>query len=306
LSQRLTGVTQTPDGTLYIAGNPYAADTITITDGNVTFNGTPIAFSSAAINDIVVATGRGHDSVTATGTNENILAFLGTGNDTYRGGNLTDAVQGGAGHDDVRGGPGNDRLFGMIGNDTVMGEDGADIVSVDTGGTAGQTQTLNGGTGNDLLLVTGTSFNDRITVWDPDGNLGAIGSTLTVTVSNPVNSPAGLTVAVVGQVTISSVASGDTLLVAGGPGDDLIQLSNSTVTSSTVGLSATITGGPGNDTITAGLGADAIFGDRAAAVLPGDGDDTINSVDGAGNDVIHGGGGSNTITSDSGDQVFNP
>ena len=48
----LSGVTMTPDGTLYISGNPFAANTVTLSGSTVTFNGNGIRYSSAATNDV--------------------------------------------------------------------------------------------------------------------------------------------------------------------------------------------------------------------------------------------------------------
>src|SRR5262249_51044548 len=67
----------------------------------------------------------------------------------------------------------------------------------------------------------------------------------------------------VGQtVMINNVEAGDTLLVAGGPGDDVIQLENPNIANSRVRLPAILDGGAGNDTITDGLGVDALYGDE--------------------------------------------
>ncbi|NQT17348.1 MAG: FG-GAP repeat protein, partial [Planctomycetes bacterium] len=192
----LMGVTKTADGTLYVAGDPYAADTVTITNSSVTFanlnSGTPISYTAASINDIFVNTGPGDDTVTATGTDENILAMLGGGNDTYTGGDLIDAVLGGPGHDTLTGNSGNDRLYGMDGNDTVDGGAGNDTVSVGPGGLGGGIQSLSGGTGDDYLLIDGTEHNDRILVWDPDEDTGQVGTSLQAMVQSAAgNAPSG-------------------------------------------------------------------------------------------------------------------
>src|SRR5262249_60190430 len=77
------------------------------------------------------------------------------------------------------------RLYGMLGNDTALGGGGDDIVNTGEGGVFPGAQSLDGGAGNDKLYVSGTNFNDRITVWDPDGNNATSGSTLIATVDNP-------------------------------------------------------------------------------------------------------------------------
>jgi subtilisin family serine protease len=180
----LSGVTSAPDGTLHVAGSPFSSNTITISGTDVNLNGSIIPYSSATTNDIFVAGGTEPDVINAAGVNENILAVLGNGSDTFTGGDLIDAVLGGAGNDTLVGNSGGDRLYGMEGTDSVSGGSGADTVSVGQGGIAGQVQVLNGGTENDYLLIDGTTKNDRITVWDPDGNTGTIGNTLQARVSS--------------------------------------------------------------------------------------------------------------------------
>ncbi|MFV1968498.1 MAG: proprotein convertase P-domain-containing protein, partial [Pirellulaceae bacterium] len=180
----LSGVTLTPDGTLYVAGNPFTANAVTVTASNVDFNGTNIGYSAATTNDIFFSGSTEVDTFSASGVDENILAFLGVGNDSYTGGNLIDAVQGGPGSDTLNGNNGDDRLYGMIGTDTVDGGAGVDVVSVGPGGVGGQTQSLSGGTGNDYLFIDGTDANDSINVWDPDGTTASIGTSLMARVSS--------------------------------------------------------------------------------------------------------------------------
>jgi len=283
----LEGVTQSPDGTLYVAGNPFAANTISFSGfgPQVVFNGTPITFTPAAVKDVFITGGTEADVVDATNAPKNVLAFLGTGNDTYTGGNQTDAVQGGPGHDTLNGNAGADRLYGMIGNDSVNGGAGADIVSVGEGA-PGATQTLAGGTEADLLMVSGTSFNDGILVWDPDNNPAAIGPSLQVRVTSPVSPAAGVTGVIEQSLTIAGVEPTDTLLVSASYGDDRVELENSAVANSRVRLPAIVFGGPGNDTLFDGLGADRLFADSGYTTLPGDGADELRSTDGTAGDVL--------------------
>ena len=134
----LEGVTQTPDGTLYVAGKPFAANDIKFfaSTAAIDFNGTQVNFNPLPVNDIFLTGGTEADTIDTAAAGKNVLAFLGTGNDTYTGGNQIDAVQGGAGHDTLTGNAGADRLYGMIGNDSVSGGAGADTVSVGEGAPA--------------------------------------------------------------------------------------------------------------------------------------------------------------------------
>ena len=175
----LEGVSVSTDGTLYIAGKPFESNTVTVTSGNVAFNTFPtISYTVGNVNDIFFTGGVDEDTFSASGVNEEVLAFLGPDDDTFTGGNFTNAVQGGPGNDTLTGGNGDDRLYGMGGNDSVSGGAGADLLSVGPGSISGGTQTLDGGTGNDYFFIDGTQLNERITVWDPDDNTGAAGTSL--------------------------------------------------------------------------------------------------------------------------------
>jgi subtilisin-like proprotein convertase family protein len=303
----LQGVTQTPSGALYISGDPFNPNTITITNSSVTFNGTTISYTPSAINYMVLTGGMRADHIDAGGVTKNILAFLGAGNDYYNGGEATDAVQGEAGDDTILGNGGDDRLYGGIGTDDVEGGPGNDTVSTGEGSVAQgvtlRSETLSGGTGNDLLLVEGTPFNDDIMVWDPDNNLAAIGPTLEVQVTNPVNPGPAPTPATVQRITISGVEPGDTLVVNGSYGDDRIRLQNPLVANSTVRLNSILIGGPGNDSIFDGLGVDRLFGDSGYTKQPGDGVNDLHSIDGTPGDVLVGNQG-DTFQADPGDTII--
>jgi hypothetical protein len=80
---------------------------------------------------------------------------------------------------------GNDRLYGQAGNDTVLGGAGNDIVNAGDG----FNQLMDGGSGADKLYINGTNGDDRITVWDPDGNNAALGPTLVAAVTDPAQPP---------------------------------------------------------------------------------------------------------------------
>jgi hypothetical protein len=305
----LTGVTQIGDGTLWVAGDPKASDTITITNSHATFanlnGGAPIAFTPGSVQDVFVGTGDGNDTVDASAvTDWMVVAMLGQGNDAYQGGSQTDAVQGGPGDDSLTGNDGNDRLFGMEMNDVVDGGNGDDLVGVDQGPGV---QVLSPGAGSDAILIVGTQFSDEITVWDPDANLNAVGPTLAARSASPAHPPAGVAQTETLSLTLAGIEPLDRLIVGAGWGDDLIRLQNLAVPNSRVGLNALVGAGPGHDEIFDGLGADTLYGDQFSTPRDGagDGNDSIDSLDGDDHDVVYGGGGTNACTPGDGDSLSN-
>ncbi|MFV1967357.1 MAG: beta-propeller fold lactonase family protein, partial [Pirellulaceae bacterium] len=240
---------------------------------------TTVDYTASSVNDIFFTGSTKADTIDADGVVENILAFLGNGDDTYIGGAATDAVQGGAGHDNLMGQAGNDRLFGMKGNDSVDGGAGVDTVGVGEGGTTtGATQSLVGGDGGDFLLVSGTSYNDRVMVWE------AASGKLEVIVSSPANvaytsSPTGGSLAPTKTQTVTITWDAiDRLLVNSSFGDDYIVLENP-AEGTRVDLNSILIGGPGDDIIFDGLGVDRLFGDSGYTAQPGDGIDELYSTD---------------------------
>lgn len=72
-------------------------------------------------------TGKGNDIVdTSGGEIRDSVAYLESGNDTYKGGKFEDVVNGGVGNDTMRGGDGGDLLIGADNNDYLYGGAGAD------------------------------------------------------------------------------------------------------------------------------------------------------------------------------------
>jgi Ca2+-binding RTX toxin-like protein len=163
---------------------------------------------------------------------------------------------------------------------------------------------MQGGAGADWLYVTGTQFNDGIMVYDPDENEGVISSNLTVQVWSPATPGSGLGFgAIMQSMTISAVESTDRLIVIAQDGNDRIELRNPSTANTRVGLPAMLVGGSGNDTIFDGLGADLLFGDSAYTILPTDGVDQLNTVDGQNHDTLVGTNGIDTFTRDATDTI---
>jgi Ca2+-binding RTX toxin-like protein len=95
----------------------------------------------------------GNDSITGTAGNDFIEA---------RGGN--DTVDGLAGNDTINGQDGSDALFGGPGRDSLIGGNGSDTLEGGPGGTGdGDTDTLDGGLGDDTFIVNNQFGRDVLT-----------------------------------------------------------------------------------------------------------------------------------------------
>lgn len=165
--------------------------TITVTESNVTVNGTPDADVICVLGDYnTILTGAGDDQVIDEGIGNTI--FLGEGNDGYTGpgggggivdgGPGNDTITGTPGDDVIDGGSGDDALIGGFGDDSLSGGDGADNLSGDAGadnlsGDMGPdiidggdgSDTLNGGGGDDQLV--GGSYDDIIQAGEGNDSL---------------------------------------------------------------------------------------------------------------------------------------
>ena len=92
--------------------------------------------------------GEGNDTLNAQASTVAIVADGEAGDDTLRGGTLSDQLQGGQGNDLLSGGAGNDWLVGGEGNDTVQGGQGSDVVEGNEGN-----DRLSGGAGADFFVI---------------------------------------------------------------------------------------------------------------------------------------------------------
>ncbi|MDH4440129.1 MAG: calcium-binding protein [Rhizobium sp.] len=199
------------------------------------------------------------------GTPDKDLIDAGAGNDTVYGREADDLILGGAGddlliggdgRDVIHGGAGDDRIFGGDGDDILFGEDGDDMLF----GEAGRDSLVAGG-GHDVL--SGGDGDDRL--YGEDGNDVLSGD--------------------VGADLLDGGSGTDTL--AGGSGNDVV------------------VGGDGDDVYVAGvlpvleqqslarIALDLAPADAAAADTSGDINTTVALV-ADGDDVIHGGEGSDT------------
>ncbi|MBO9123106.1 MULTISPECIES: VCBS domain-containing protein [unclassified Rhizobium] len=231
----------------------------------------------------------------------------GVGNDTIYGGTANDIIHGGEGDDTITGGTGADQLFGDAGDDTfklvtdVIGSgtrafelgDGTKI-QVDINGLAGTSDTVDGGTGYDKIVLDKGSASGYVydTYSAPsyishvEEIVGTSGNDVIMVAANYKSDLAdgGITIdGGAGNDYIGGGAGNDTLY--GGDGDDVIS-----------GLDGddVIEGGGGNDTLYGGAGNDILRG--------GEGNDTLYG--GAGNDRIDGGKGDDIIIGGKGDDAL--
>jgi Ca2+-binding RTX toxin-like protein len=158
------------------AGN----DTISVTEAagaHTVVNGgvTTIYAAGSAFERLLVQSGDGTDTVTATGAVVGLLVEAGAGNDMVNASAATTDVVllGGAGDDTLFGGSGNDRLEGGDGNDQLNGLAGSDVLDGGAGnddirpGISGvQYERVMGGDGDDLLFLSlaggTTTFTDDL------------------------------------------------------------------------------------------------------------------------------------------------
>jgi Ca2+-binding RTX toxin-like protein len=198
---------------------------------------------------------------------ENIRIWLGSGDDTVLGSSLADAISGGSGSDSIDGGAGNDTIYSGIGLDTILGGDNDDtliqampeaietsnIVKLATINSLSST-TLDGGAGNDLVVVT-------------FGGANAIGGAGTDTISLQVELSTPITLDISGDANAQISAAFnitatefEAFSVALSSGDD--SASGSSGADSFEGLAGadTLNGQDGNDTLAGGLGNDQLTG----------------------------------------------
>lgn len=232
-----------------------------------------------------------------TGGNSAPEEILGLGgNDALTGGNLGDWIYGGADEDTVNGGGGNDYVFGGAGDDVVSGGAGTDGVyggagnDVLTGGTG--RDNLYGGDGDDILtqdgdgdLLVGEAGDDEYFVggFNPRIGEGAGGGFDTVHMSG-------------GDIRITNVNIEH--IIAEGPDLERVDGNDGANIITVAGTGAF----PFNVTVDAKGGNDVIHGGydegTAEILIGGAGDDVIHSGGGledwlygdTGNDILYGGG----------------
>ena len=207
---------------------------------------------SGTINTYVYA-GDGSDNVNATGLAASVSLYGGVGDDTLIGGSSVDYIDGGDGFDHIHGGLGNDFIEGGSGGDHIFWFDGDGFDEID------------GGDGDNMLSVYGstTTANAFNVYVDPEFTIGFIvtinGATSGLDTSGiqgvDLNGGSQADSVVVGDLTGSTLRDlsillggdsvfGDTVVLNGTNGSDLIGVSGSgsTVTVSGLPFTVAITG----------------------------------------------------------------
>ncbi|MCB1366338.1 MAG: M10 family metallopeptidase C-terminal domain-containing protein [Rhodobacteraceae bacterium] len=237
----------------------------------------------------------------------------GSGDDEITGNATNNTLTGNGGDDTLRGGDGNDTLLGGAGSDTMFGEDGDDTFRYSASDVVGASEYLNGGSGNDRVLLTGAgtfSFGnsfDVSSVEEIEFNADGIdGKTMTMGSQELDSASEWLNVHIDGNNTLGAddtieiTMTTSNLTLAGWTFEDWKSASAGANNTDRIyiwgSISAnTITGSSEDDIIDGGGGNDTING--------GDGDDILTG--GAGTDTLNGDGGNDTITSDADGGTYN-
>jgi Ca2+-binding RTX toxin-like protein len=214
-------------------------------------------------------------TLTGGAGNDTIRAFTGgflggvIGNPIV--GNLV--MDGGAGNDFLDSGFGNDVMLGGGGNDTLRWLPGTLI------------DTFDGGTGTDTAVVVGNGNNQGDAfVLSANGQGGALFQRTNLV-------PFFIDISATENVTMQTDSGDDTITVNDLTGTGVRTVTadggagNDTINGSATGVSLLLIGGAGNDTLTGGRGNDTLDGGEGNDVLTGGkGLDTLNG--GAGNDTL--------------------
>lgn len=248
-----------------------------------------------------ITTGNGNDDLRNMAHGK--VWDLMSGNDSLDFDNVagTSSIEGGAGIDSVTGGDYGDTVW-LSNVEWVSTGAGNDVINYNYGNGNSSNITVNGGAGEDLLVLdqNGTngialvSFVETITGGNGADTISA-SNTQDMTITggsgnDTITVTSGIDVSVNGgnnddtiTVTVSSDASID-----GGSGNDVIV--------STTGDDVTVNGGLGDDTITVTYGTD-LGGTDDAIINGNEGNDTITIIEGAGADgaTVNGGLGQDTI-----------
>ena len=156
---------------------------------------------------------------------------------------------------------------------------GDDTINTGLGISGPAAVNIDGGTGTDTEIYSGTPFADTIGIGRDGANVAAFGTTGTPAVAIGVESldvnGLGGDDTIVGQNGIAGLTH---LTIDGGAGDDTIQ------------------GGDGDDTLNGGSGSDSVNGGRGSDVaLLGGGDDSFTWNPGDGSDTVEGQGGNDEL-----------
>ncbi|TXI18690.1 MAG: calcium-binding protein [Nitrosomonas sp.] len=264
---------------------------VTATQFNNVSNIETIALPDMVNTAVTITTANGLVAAGATLTvsnsaNAGVLTFNGAaeldGAFAITGGSAHDTISGGSGNDILRGGEGNDTLTAGLGNDTLDGGDDNDTFRFAAVTGLTNADNVDGGTGTDIVVLTGNTAFSAVTDFDNVQHIEAItlGNTntaVTITTQDTL-------VAAGAVLTLTTATTGGLTFNGAAETDGVFNITSSGTSNDT------ITGGIGADTITGGSGTDNIFA--------GDGDDTLSFAAGTGltsADSVNGGVGTDTL-----------
>jgi Ca2+-binding RTX toxin-like protein len=200
--------------------------------------------------------------------------------DTYTGTAVSDLIEGFGGDDVLYDGPSS-----TLATDEIFCGDGDDVA-----GTRGGADTIDGGFGQDQLVIGYEAFSTSF-ILDINENTG-----------NSLSSSNGLSFTSIEKVEFR-LGSGDDTVYSGG-GDDTFVGNGGNDTFLGRGGSDVGYGGVGEDHLHGGAGRDTLFGEADDDALYGNsGNDSLSG--GIGSDELHGGGGDDYMTGNAGaDQLY--
>jgi hypothetical protein len=271
LTAAATGITGAPIN-VALAGDGFGKITVRTGAG-----GDTLALSGFIAALTVIEAGAGNDAVSTTGVNSPLQIDGGAGSDSLQGGVLVDVIHGG---------PGNDSIFGRAGNDQLFGDEGLDTFTWNPGD---NNDTIDGGTGMDLLVFNGAAIAEKFQLFANGTNffltrdiasvtmetrgveqleLALLAGADTVTMSD-------LSATAMRAVRINVAAFGgggdgslDTLQFNGGDADDDLRLSATAAGVRVKGLGAVVDAAGFESTdqlnLNGGLGFDNVFASSAA------------------------------------------
>lgn len=285
-------------------------------NGQDTLSGIKSVTLTGGASDNVIGASVGFTlgAVILNGRGGNDILQGGTGNDTLDGGDGNDSLTGRLGNDILRGGLGKDTYTVTGSGDTVIENPGSGVDTVQSAGsfTLGanvENLTLTGsgiGRGNELNnLITGSSDDDILDAGSGFDTLkGGLGSDIYIVTGASDTVTEGLNA---GTDTVRSTTSFtlganiENLTLTGGSGLGMGNELNNLIFGSAAGN--TLSGGSGNDGLQGGSGDDSLSGGEGNDGLFGD-DNNDSLSGGAGNDNIFGGTGTDQVV-ESGDVNFN-
>jgi Ca2+-binding RTX toxin-like protein len=276
--------------TLYLRGFQQNELRLTLENGGIRFT---FSTSSGSILDYAHSNGLydlGLDRIVFDDGSEwsksDIYYWSHQGSAFYAGGGSADTILGSFLDQRLSGGGGADFIDGRAGSDIVFGDAGDDVLALSQSN-EGDTDTLNGGDGNDTLSFV--DFGSSVFV-----DLVLNGGEARTSVSGtPISSGDRLIATLNGLENVQGTAFDD--VIAGDAGANRLRGE---------GGNDTLDGRSGNDTLEGGDGDDTLLGYLGNDTLDGgDGDDILQGD--LGNDSLRGGTGSDRIEGGSGDDTYN-